>query len=61
MEGGDYPRVRLDTLAACQETCGGEPQCRAYSFNTRDRMCYLKDVIGRYSPRADVVSGEKGG
>jgi hypothetical protein len=61
LEGDDYSKVFLDTLAECQETCAREDQCRAYTYNTRQRMCYLKDQIGRYSPRADTVSGAKGG
>jgi hypothetical protein len=60
IDGGDYTKVRLGTLAECQTTCTGADQCRAYSYNVKDRMCYLKDVVGRYSPRSDVVSGEKG-
>jgi hypothetical protein len=60
MEGGDYTHVKLNSLAECQRTCTREEQCLAYTFDTDDRMCYLKDVVGRYSQRSDSVSGEKG-
>ncbi len=59
LEGGDYSRVYLDKLDQCQEACRRDRQCLAYTYNTRDRMCYLKDRVGTYSRRSDTVSGEK--
>lgn len=61
LEGGDYTRVRLDGLDQCQEACRRDRECLAYTWITGDRMCYLKDRIGNYTPRRDAVSGEKGG
>lgn len=59
LEGGDYTSVYLGSLDECQDACRRERQCRAYTYNTRDRMCYLKDRVGNYSQRRDTVSGEK--
>jgi hypothetical protein len=61
LEGDDYSKIYLNTLGECQEACAREDLCRAYTYNTRQRMCYLKDEVGRYSPREDTVSGQKGG
>jgi hypothetical protein len=59
MRGGDYSKIYLGSLGECQQTCADERQCRAYTYNTRDRMCYLKDRPTSYTPRSDTVSGEK--
>jgi hypothetical protein len=61
MRGGDYSKIYLGSLGECQQTCADERQCRAYTYNTRDRMCYLKDRPTSYTPRSDTVSGEKSG
>lgn len=59
LEGGDYSRVYLDSLGQCQDACSSDRQCLAYTYNQRDRMCYLKDRVTQYTPRRDTVSGEK--
>jgi hypothetical protein len=59
LEGGDYTSVYLRSLEECQDACRRDRECRAYTYNQRDRMCYLKDRVGNYSPRRDTVSGEK--
>jgi hypothetical protein len=59
LEGNDYTSVFLRSLEECQQACHGDRICLAYTYNTRSRMCYLKDRVGTYRPRSDVVSGEK--
>jgi hypothetical protein len=59
LEGGDYTSVYQRSLEECQDACRRDRDCRAYTYNQRDRMCYLKDRVGNYSPRRDTVSGEK--
>jgi len=59
LEGGDYTSVFLRSLGECQDACRRDARCLAYTYNTRDQMCYLKDRIGTYSARRDTVSGEK--
>lgn len=61
LEGGDYSSVYLQTLEECQTACRKDRRCLAYTYNTRDRMCYLKDRVGTYGARRDTVSGEKSG
>ncbi len=55
----DYTKVYLETLAECQAACERQAQCRAYTYNTRERMCYLKDRVSRAERDSDCVSGEK--
>jgi hypothetical protein len=59
LEGGDYHSVFLRALEECQDVCRGDRRCLAYTYNTRSSMCYLKDRIGTYTPRAETSSGEK--
>jgi len=60
LEGGDYTSVYFETLRECQAACRRDDRCRAYTYNTRSRTCYLKDRVGRYERRDDTVSGHKG-
>ncbi|HLF56543.1 MAG TPA: PAN/Apple domain-containing protein, partial [Thermoanaerobaculia bacterium] len=59
IEGGDYTSVYLPTLTACQDACLSDVECLAYTYDTRNRMCYLKDRVGYYAPRDEMVSGVK--
>jgi len=59
LEGGDYTSVYFETLRECQGACRRDERCRAYTYNTRSRTCYLKDRAGRYERREDTVSGVK--
>ncbi len=59
LPGNDYNRVYFATLQECQSACDRDRGCRAYTYNTRDRMCYFKDKVGRSERRSDCVSGEK--
>jgi hypothetical protein len=59
MEGGDYHSVYLRSLDECRNVCRGDRRCLAYTFNSRSNMCYLKDRVGSYTPRAETSSGEK--
>jgi hypothetical protein len=60
LEGGDYTSVCFETLRECQAACRRDDRCRAYTYNTRSRTCYLKERVGRYQRRDDTVSGDKG-
>lgn len=60
IEVGNYTSVFFETLRECQGACRRDDRCRAYTYNTRSRTCYLKERLGRYARRADAVSGDKG-
>jgi hypothetical protein len=59
LEGGDYASVYQPALEACQQACRSDRECAAYAYNTRTRICYLKDRVGVYVSRYEMVSGVK--
>jgi hypothetical protein len=59
--GSDYRDYRTDDADDCRDECRRDRRCRAYAFNTRDRVCYLKDRVPGSERKSDVVSGVKGG
>jgi len=58
--GGDYDSFPVRSLASCQAECRNEGRCRAYSFNTRTKLCYLKDRVGSPEENRETVTGVKG-
>jgi hypothetical protein len=59
--GGDYTTFRTEDLDVCKRACARDGRCRAYTFNSVDSICYLKDrVPGRHND-SRKVSGVKGG
>ncbi len=57
--GNDYSDFRVRDLIECQETCLRDDRCRAYSYDTIDRVCYLKDRVNSQQRNSDVVTGYK--
>lgn len=57
--GGDYRSFRTDRLGLCQEACRDEARCRAYTFDPRAAVCYLKDRVGPAFALEGRVSGYK--
>lgn len=54
--GSDLAQLFDTTLAACQRACLTNPQCRAFTFNTRSNACFPKSEAGRIEPFAGAVS-----
>jgi hypothetical protein len=59
--GGDYDDFRARGVEECQETCGRDRRCAAYTFNRRTGVCYLKDRIGSLERNDATVTGVRGG
>jgi hypothetical protein len=57
--GGDYASLRVRGLGDCQDECRSDRRCRAYSYDVRAAMCYLKDRIGDRRRDGDKVTGLK--
>ena len=57
--GGDYTDFRARNLDDCQDACRRDNRCRAYTFNTINRSCYLKDRINPEQRDRDMVTGFK--
>lgn len=57
--GNDYSDFRARDLLDCQETCLREERCRAYSYDTVDSVCFLKDRVNAQERNRDRVTGYK--
>jgi hypothetical protein len=56
---GDYDDFRADDVAECRRACERDRRCRAYTFNLRTEMCYLKDKVNPIQRNTDMVTGSK--
>ena len=54
--GSDIAQLFDTTLAACQRACLTDPDCRAFTFNTRSNACFPKTEAGRIEAFAGAVS-----
>ena len=59
--GADLRNLRADDLRSCQDACAADSRCRAYTFNTPDRRCYLKGEERPMIRRNDCVTGVRRG
>ncbi|MEO7794852.1 MAG: PAN domain-containing protein [Thermoanaerobaculia bacterium] len=57
--GSDYSDFRARDLFDCQDSCRRDDRCRAYSFDTRDRSCWLKERVNSQQHNRDMVTGYK--
>ena len=56
---GDYFGFDLSTeknlsLDQCKARCLGNPACRAFTYNTSARFCFLKTDFGAAVPEPDI-------
>ena len=54
--GGDYRQLRKISINRCSSTCERSVRCRAFTYNTKHRLCFLKDAVGTLMPYYDAVS-----
>ncbi len=47
-------------LPGCEQVCESEAQCRAFTYNGKARICFLKAAVGKPSHFAGAISGVKG-
>jgi hypothetical protein len=57
--GGDYDSRRVRGLRECQDQCADDRRCRAYSYDVRANVCYLKDRVNDRRRDSDKVTGLK--
>ncbi len=57
--GNDYTSFRARSLADCVETCREDRRCRAYTYDTRNGTCYLKDRVNSSQRKDSMVTGYK--
>ena len=59
--GGDYTHFRTTDLRDCKRACATDLRCAAYSFNSVESLCYLKDQVTKPSRDSRTISGIKEG
>ncbi|HSS50365.1 MAG TPA: PAN domain-containing protein, partial [Thermoanaerobaculia bacterium] len=59
--GGDYTNFRTTELRECQRACAKDRRCAAYTFNSVNSLCYLKDQVTKTSYDSRTISGVKEG
>lgn len=56
--GGDLQPLFDTTLEACQSLCLNDPDCGAFTFNSRSRACFPKTGVSDRQPYDGAVSAE---
>lgn len=60
--GSDYRSIaNIATPTLCAERCAGEARCKAWTYNTSDRRCWLKDEVRPPQVSPVGVSGVRRG
>ncbi|MBP0483207.1 alpha-2-macroglobulin family protein [Sagittula salina] len=54
--GTDLQSLFDTTQEACQRSCLNDPQCRAFTFNTRNNSCFPKSTVTAKSPYDGALS-----
>jgi|GEM_PF-27543 len=57
LPGFDYQTDKGVTLEQCQQACVGDNICRAFTFNSKSKWCFLKGAVGQASPFTGATSG----
>lgn len=57
--GNDYNSFRSRDLSDCQRSCRREDRCLAYTFDTRNGDCFLKDRVNSGQRNGVMVTGYK--
>ena len=57
LPGFDYQVDKNVTLKACDAACAGDDLCRAYTYNSKTKWCFLKGDAGTPAPFAAATSG----
>ncbi len=55
--GYDYSTLRDIALADCEKACTADGKCRAFTYNTAARWCFLKSDFGPLSVAEGAVAG----
>ncbi len=55
--GGDMRPIFDTTLAACDAACRADPDCIAFTFNSRSNACFPKSTVGEGESYAGAFSG----
>ena len=56
--GFDLRSEQNVTLDQCKTTCLGDPSCRAFTYNTKAKWCFLKSDFSAIKPFNGAVAGK---
>jgi uncharacterized protein YfaS (alpha-2-macroglobulin family) len=56
--GFDLRSTQNVTLDQCKSACLGDPQCRAFTYNTKAKWCFLKSDFATLKPFVGAVAGK---
>jgi hypothetical protein len=54
--GGDFRTVRNVSLNRCNSVCEANGRCRAFTYNKKHRLCFMKDTVGTLMPNYQALS-----
>ena len=57
LPGFDYQINKGVTLDQCQKACTGDNLCRAFTYNTKTKWCFLKSDVATPSAFSGATSG----
>ena len=57
--GGDYSSLKDTSLPRCRYECMEDDRCKAYTFNHRAKVCFLKERISNRKKFNGATSGVK--
>ena len=57
LPGFDYQVDKGSTLENCQKACIGDDLCRAFTFNTKTKWCFMKGGLGEPAAFKGATSG----
>ena len=57
--GGDYRSFPKPTWQSCSRACFVDTQCKAFTYDTSDRTCWLKNQIVDASFVSHSIAGRK--
>src|SRR3569623_3290562 len=57
LPGFDYQVDKGSTLENCQKACIGDDLCRAFTFNTKTKWCFMKGGLGELAAFKGATSG----
>ncbi len=55
--GFDFLTEKDVTLEQCKASCLGNPACKAFTYNTSARFCFLKSDFGQLNPFPGAIAG----
>ena len=59
LPGGDYTSFSTTGLSYCTNACGNDTRCKAFTFNPRTNLCWLKSTVNPPSNSPGATSGIK--